>query len=294
MIQKNLLERLFVGSCSLPIGQNECQLFENYYQKWFQSCTVFPPILKKAIGYSTLQGGKRFRPLLVAASGHLMQISFEELLPIALTVEIFHAASLVHDDLPGMDNSEMRRHQPSCWKSYGEGLAILAGDGLIIESIRILSQAPYPVEVCLHLVQEMTQLIGFEGIIGGQGLDLIQDFSDPENLAYRKTGCLLEFCLVAPALIAEKKDWVSPLRTIAHNLSLLFQFRDDCLDQSLSEITGKSCQKDGEKFNLVHSWKDQILERITTLKKQIAQLLPQNESADLLRELVRWAEHRVL
>ena len=149
------------------------------------------------MAYAVLQGGKRFRPLLTQAVAELLQVDFRQLIPVAVSVELVHAYSLVHDDLPAMDNSPLRRGQPSCWKQFDEATAILTGDALLTLAFQVLAQASYPPSVALAFVTELAKASGARGMVAGQMLDMepkndstIEIIQRLENL---KTGELLAF-----------------------------------------------------------------------------------------------------
>jgi geranylgeranyl diphosphate synthase, type II len=199
--------------------------------------------LEEALRYSLLGGGKRIRPVLCLATGEALGRTADELLPAACALELVHTFSLVHDDLPALDDDNLRRGQPSAHVRFGEGVAILAGDALLTEAFRLALGYPGP-EVGRVLAGAIL------GMIGGQYLDVTTDGRlDADELArlHRlKTGRLLAACIEAPLAVAalpERKR--EPWRAFADELGLLFQIVDDILDATgTAEELGKTPGKD--------------------------------------------------
>jgi geranylgeranyl diphosphate synthase, type II len=169
-------------------------------------------------------GGKRIRPVISLAVGEACGAEPEVVLPAAAAIELVHNFSLVHDDLPALDGDEERRGRPSVWAAYGEGTAVLAGDGLLAEAFRL--SCSYPTAAVARELAEATL-----GMIGGQYLDTIETGTDLEVVHRLKTGCLF-YASVAVALWAAgvPEDEQEPWRTFADELGLLFQVVDDILD----------------------------------------------------------------
>jgi geranylgeranyl diphosphate synthase type II len=170
-------------------------------------------------------GGKRVRPVICLATGEACGAPVERVMPAALAIELVHNFSLVHDDLPSLDDDEERRGKPSVWAAYGEGTAVLAGDGLLAEAFRLASSYPSP-----HVARELAEMT--LGMIGGQYLDTMVDGADLKAVHRLKTGCLFS-ASVAMALWAadvpdsEQGAW----RAFGDELGLLFQVVDDILDE---------------------------------------------------------------
>ncbi len=209
------------------------------------------PKLQNSMAYAALSGGKRLRPLLIYATGAIFDTPLENLDLAALAIELIHSYSLIHDDLPAMDNAEWRRGKLACHKAYGEDLAILAGDALQTLSFEILASHPAPLSAAkrLQMVQILSRASGPSGMVGGQTLDILNTdqvrLSEKElALLYQlKTGALLEASihlgLVASAVRRSKDK--KALESYAGNMSLAFQIQDDILDiEGNKEVTGKS------------------------------------------------------
>jgi geranylgeranyl pyrophosphate synthase len=170
-------------------------------------------------------GGKRIRPVISLAVGEALETSPEQVMPAALALELVHNFSLVHDDLPSLDNDGERRGKRSVWAAYGEGKAVLAGDALLAEAFRLAASYP-AADVARELAQATL------GMIGGQYLDTMEPGTDLETVHRLKTGCLFYASVALPLWAAEvPEDEQRPWRDFGDELGLLFQIVDDILDQ---------------------------------------------------------------
>ncbi len=203
-------------------------------------------LLFQAMRHAVFSGGKRFRPILALSSGECFGASPDLVLPFACALELIHNYSLVHDDLPSMDNDDFRRGKPSCHKAYGEDIAILAGDSLLTMAFEIAAQAPLRNNLQIkrgQIIKEISQLAGVRGMVGGQLMDitLSQDKLTEEifhELILKKTGSLIIASVKTGAILGEAGD--SELEAVikyGRNVGLAFQVRDDILD------SGKDAQK---------------------------------------------------
>jgi geranylgeranyl diphosphate synthase, type II len=169
-------------------------------------------------------GGKRIRPLIALAVGEALETPLEQVLPAALALELVHNFSLVHDDLPSLDDDRERRGKPSVWAAYGEGKAVLAGDALLAEAFRLAASYPNA-DVARELAQATL------GMIGGQYLDTMEPDTDLETVHRLKTGCLFYASVALPLWAAEvPEDEQRPWRDFGDELGLVFQIVDDILD----------------------------------------------------------------
>ena len=213
-----------------------------------------PEQLHRAMRYSLLAGGKRLRPALVLASGEAMGARTEDLMPAACAIEMIHTYSLIHDDLPAMDNDDLRRGRPTCHKAFGEAVAILTGDALLTLAFKVLasdspSQNP---ERQLSVIHEFAAAAGsVDGMIGGQMADIENEGKqvDAHTLEYihrSKTGALIAASVAAGGIIAgASRDEIARLRAYGNWIGLAFQIADDILDvTSTSEQLGKTPGKD--------------------------------------------------
>jgi len=211
--------------------------------------------LIEAMRYATLDGGKRIRPFLTLATADLFNVKRARALRVAAAIEMVHCYSLVHDDLPAMDDDELRRGQPTCHIKFGEATAILTGDALLTKAFEVLADDDTHSDphVRSDLVMVLAKAAGPEGMVGGQMLDLIaesEDLNMPEitRLQRMKTGMLIAVSCEAGAILGKASDGAkNALRAYAHDLGLAFQIADDLLDVEGDEITvGKKTGKDEE------------------------------------------------
>ena len=208
--------------------------------------------IEEAMKFALTTPGKRVRPTLLYLVGDIYSISLERLDSLALASEIIHTYSLVHDDLPCMDDDDLRRGQPTLHKKYSEATAVLAGDAMQSLAIQIiLEDEKLSNELKVSIVKLLMESIGYKGMILGQEQDISfeQKTVGTEEIVqmnYLKTGLLIEFCILAPLMIANKKknEW----NTIARNVGIAFQLIDDLLDLEESEESlGKATNKDHSK-----------------------------------------------
>lgn len=211
-----------------------------------------PPDLREAMAWSLLDGGKRLRPLLVLATRRLFPDGLDPM-PAACALEMIHTYSLIHDDLPAMDDDDLRRGRPTCHRRFGEAMAILAGDALLTEAFAVVARAYGGTDDAtgIAVVREIAEAAGPAGMVGGQVLDLLAtgraiSRADLETLHRCKTGALIRAAVRCGALLgrADPRD-LAILTRCADRLGLAFQVVDDLLDAtSTAEILGKTPGKD--------------------------------------------------
>jgi geranylgeranyl diphosphate synthase, type II len=195
--------------------------------------------LEKAMRYSLLAGGKRVRPVLTLATARALGVDPGRFLPVACAIELIHTYSLIHDDLPAMDDDELRRGQPTSHVKFGEDVAILAGDGLFAEAVRLFCEQPGDPARVLAALRELTAATGVDGMVGGQYVDVAGGESDADGLRALhelKTGRLIA-ASVGVVLTLEGLDEpeTMPYRRFADELGVLFQIVDDILDVTESD-----------------------------------------------------------
>jgi geranylgeranyl pyrophosphate synthase len=239
--------QVFLGDCRARV--------EEALDHWLPGEKTQPVNLHRAMRYAALGQGKRVRPVLVYAIGQALGAPPEHLDGAACAVELIHAYSLVHDDLPAMDDDDLRRGRPTCHKAFDEATAILAGDALQTLAFRVLSSdtsAPLNAEQRLAMIAELARASGSRGMAGGQALDMEAtgrdiDLVQLENLHIHKTGALIVAAARLAAIAAgrgETQD-VEPLERFAKCIGLAFQVRDDVLDvEGDTEVLGKTGGKD--------------------------------------------------
>jgi farnesyl diphosphate synthase len=261
--------------------------------------------LYEAMRYAAIGGGKRLRPLLVIAGCQLFKVDPDRAVRAALAVECIHVYSLIHDDLPCMDDDDLRRGKPTVHRAFDESTAILAGDSLYALAFEVLAddsthQDPF---VRAELIAELARASGPAGMAGGQMMDLEAEGSDLDlngvtRLQQLKTGALIGWCLEAAAIMGRvTAEGRTGLRGYARDLGLAFQIADDLLDvEGEEERTGKRVRKDGEAgketfVSLLGA--ERARQQADLLVDQaIAHLHTFGEEAELLRDIARFAVTR--
>ena len=198
----------------------------------------YPKVIHEAMRYSVFSGGKRLRPILVLMANDVCGGEQKDVLPLACSIEMIHNYSLIHDDLPAMDNDEYRRGKLTCHRRFNEAIAVLAGDALLTRAFEIMANYGYS----SNIISEVAKAIGTEGMVGGQVAELVEqeslhtktDKKKEEAINYvhlHKTGALIKVCLKAGAMAAKApKRKVKALENYGQNLGLAFQITDDILD----------------------------------------------------------------
>ena len=215
---------------------------ERYLESLRFSTEVAAAGLEEAMRYSLLAGGKRIRPVLALASADALGRDPAWVLPLAAAIELIHTYSLIHDDLPAIDNDEMRRGRPTCHRAFGEDVAILAGDGLYAEAFRLLlsQQGGDPADV-LAAARELATATGVQGMVGGQYLDVTGTApagpAGLRKLHELKTGRLIAASIECVLLLAggQQSDTLTRFRAFSSELGVLFQIVDDILDVTGSQ-----------------------------------------------------------
>jgi geranylgeranyl pyrophosphate synthase len=247
--------------------------------------------LSRVMRYAVVPGGKRFRPLLLLSSGACFGVPSRPLLPFACAIELIHNYSLVHDDLPCMDDDNFRRGRPSCHKAFGEDLAVLAGDALLTLAFEVMAEAPGPV-AGLGRKQEVIGLLsrsaGIGGLIGGQVLDISLEprrisRARIDELSRKKTGALISAAVEAGAILGRARPAErQAIRDYGKDLGLAFQVRDDILD---SHRNTKKSGKESPNY-VAFAGEDKaglMLERL--VRRAVSSLTPFSSRADELRWL---------
>jgi len=265
--------------------------------------TAWPATIHRAVRYSLFAGGKRIRPVLVLAAGEAVGGARADLLPLACTVEMIHTYSLVHDDLPAMDDDDLRRGKPTSHKVFGEAIAILAGDALLTRAFHLLAEVPADTDDArvrrrLRAAAVLGEACGTTGLIGGQVEDLESegravDAPTLERLHRAKTGALLSACVRGGAILggAGEED-LAHLTRYASAIGLAFQVVDDVLDATeaasrLGKTAGKDEAAHKATYVSVHG-----LERARRLAAELGEearqaLRPLGDRGALLAEIAR-------
>ena len=252
-----------------------------------------------------MSSGKRLRPFLVLKTSELFGVEKERALRVAASIEMVHAYSLVHDDLPSMDNDELRRGKPTTHKKFNEAVAILTGDSLLTLSFEILSDTltHSDANIRCELISELAKAAGALGMVGGQMMDLQAENKNLNigvvtRIQRLKTGALISFACISGAILgrAEKKDRLA-LQAYAHDIGLAFQIKDDLLDVTgKKKNLGKAVKKDkkaGKKNFVSILGKERAQKQAELLANQALKHLKSFDSkADILREVARFIVER--
>ena len=234
----------------IPEGDRCAQLDAalDAYTRFSDDC---PHELSEAIRYSLLGGGKRLRPKLVLLAAEACGGDWQDGLPAACAVEMIHAYSLIHDDLPAMDDDDVRRGRPACHKAFGEATAILAGDALLALAFQVIADGIRPPDRAVACCAALAQAAGAEALVGGQAADLAAqgqsgDASRVESIHQRKTGAMLcASARLGGLAVGAEIEQVQALDTYGKKLGLAFQITDDLLDVSGDpDAVGKRTGKD--------------------------------------------------
>ncbi len=265
--------------------------------------SAWPETIHRAVRYSLFAGGKRIRPVLVLAAGEAVGGERDEVLPFACAVEMIHTYSLIHDDLPAMDDDDLRRGKPTSHKVFGEGIAILAGDALLTRAFHLLAEGPLDgdegrIHRRVQAIALLGEACGTHGLIGGQVMDLESegraiDAADLECLHRAKTGALLSACVRGGAILGDASESdVELLTRYAAAIGLAFQVVDDVLDATEgAEQLGKTAGKDeaaGKATYVAVHGLERAGEMAATLRREALEALePLGPRGERLAEIAR-------
>ena len=239
MIEKKLIK----------VAKDTNNFLKNFFLKQKKSNLIAP------MRYGMFPGGKKIRSKIIIDIGKIFNLDYKKLIQVAAAVECIHAYSLIHDDLPCMDNDNLRRGKLSAHKKYGESTAILAGNSLLTIAFEILSDEKFKINLStrIKLINSISKCSGHSGIAGGQYLDLNFEkksisIKNIEIMQIKKTGRLFSFCCMAPAIMANKLNNLKKMEKIGEKIGLLFQIVDDLIDlKGTSKKAGKKTKKDMKK-----------------------------------------------
>ena len=239
MIEKKLIK----------VAKDTNNFLKNFFLKQKKSNLISP------MRYGMFPGGKKIRSKIIIDIGKIFNLDYKKLIQVAAAVECIHAYSLIHDDLPCMDNDNLRRGKLSAHKKYGQSTAILAGNSLLTIAFEILSDEKFKININnrIKLINSISKCSGHSGIAGGQYLDLNFEkknisIKNIEIMQIKKTGRLFSFCCMAPAIMANKLNNLKKMEKIGEKIGLLFQIVDDLIDlKGTSKKAGKKTKKDMKK-----------------------------------------------
>ena len=256
----------------------------------------YPKSLHKAMRYSLFAGGKRLRPYLTMLTYQMYKKDPEDITPVAAAIEMIHTYTLIHDDLPDIDDDDYRRGKKSCHVLFGEGEALLAGDALLVNAFELITYANISPELKVRFVRELAHACGISGTIAGQMVDIESEGKkvSKKTLAYiheNKTAKLINICLRFGALAAgAPAKEVAALEDYGNHLGLVFQIVDDLLDiegnpTTLGKSTGKDAEAGKATFPAVWGVEESRTQAVELTQKAKDSLAPLGEKAALLKEL---------
>ena len=279
-------------------------LVERALEAELAKTAILDPILRESMAYSLMAGGKRLRPVLLMAASDAVGSDGTKFLPVASALEMIHTYSLIHDDLPAMDDDDYRRGKLTNHMVYGDGIAILAGDALLTLAFSvILRQKDVPAEALLRVVDEISRAAGAEGMVGGQVLDLRAEgvritMEELRRVHMGKTGALFHAALRSGAILAgATEEQLAALTAYADHFGLAFQITDDILDViGTAEDIGKPVGSDERNHKSTYVTLTSLAEAQElarrTVEEATAALAVFGAEADFLRELVAYLVNR--
>jgi geranylgeranyl diphosphate synthase type II len=284
------------------------EIVDKALEKLVPPAQAFPVSVHEAMRYSLFGGGKRIRPILAIAAAEALGAKTADLLPIAGSLELIHTYSLIHDDLPAMDDDDFRRGRATCHKIYGEAIAILAGDGLLNMAFEVLSdprrRKAIPANRLFDIIKEISTASGVFGMIGGQVVDIESegkdvDFPTLEYIHTHKTGALIRSSVRVGALYAKAgKRQFTALTHYGEMAGLAFQIADDILDitgsqEEIGKDVGSDIKKGKKTFPSFYGLEESRVRAREVSGKAVAALEGFGRVADPLRELATYIVNRV-
>ena len=289
--------------------QEKKEMVDSALERYLPKKEEFTSNLHKAMRHSLFAGGKRIRPILSIASFEAAGGKGEKIIPFACALEMIHTYSLIHDDLPAIDNDDYRRGKPTCHKVFGEAIAILAGDGLLTEAFKLMTNQPAENHlssgggVVLGLVNEVAQAAGVLGMVGGQVVDIESegkavDLPTVQYIHTRKTGAMiLTSVRVGARLGGAKEEILKALTRYGENLGLAFQIVDDVLNVEgeaglMGKKTGSDLSRGKATYPSVLGVEESKKRAKELVRLAVDALEPLGPEADPLREIARFVVAR--
>lgn len=288
--------------------QERIRLVDDALERYLPADSVHPQSIHRAMRYSVFAGGKRVRPVLMLAACDAVGGSPDTVMPAACAIEMIHTYSLIHDDLPAMDNDDFRRGRPTNHKVYGEAVAILAGDGLLTEAFKLISDPRFAsgssAEVKLSVIHEIASCAGTFGMVGGQVVDMESegkpeiDLPTVQYIHAHKTGALIKASVVCGALLGgADESQLQAVRRYGEAAGLAFQIADDILDiEGTTEEIGKDAGSDQARGKATYP----AILGLSAAKQEAAYMMeqallavePLGKAADPLRAIARYIVER--
>ncbi len=283
------------------------KLIDEVLIDYLPSKESYPETIHQSMHYSLMAGGKRLRPILVMAAAEAVGADRQTVLPFAVAVEFIHTYTLVHDDLPALDDDSLRRGKPTNHKVFGEAIAVLAGDALLTQAFIVMTQSALmetiPAANILRAANEISRAMGSGGVIGGQVVDIQSEGKkiDPETLEYihiYKTGFFFKACIRSGAILgrAEQKQ-LAALSEFGSHIGLAFQIVDDILDivgdkEKLGKDVGSDIDKNKATYPALYGLDASKKQAEKLVEEGVASLRDFDERADPLREIARFFVQR--
>lgn len=279
--------------------QEKCKIIDQALSELVSSKKVYPPIIFEAMEYSLFAGGKRLRPIMLMAAADAVGGKGTNYLNMACGLEMIHTYSLIHDDLPAMDDDDYRRGKLTSHKVFGEGLAILAGDGLLTAAFTtMLAQKTVDPAIIVKVVGEISNAAGAYGMIGGQVIDLTSegktiDLQTVQLMHQGKTGALFQAALRSGAQLAGAEEWqVTSLTEYAQQFGLAFQITDDILDvvgsqEKIGKPVGSDLKNHKATYVTLYSLEEARVMAQQAVDHALQSLIKFGQEADVLREMVK-------
>jgi len=301
------LEFFYIMQIKLYLAQKK-SVVDKTLDKLVPSAKIFPTSVHEAMRYSLFAGGKRVRPILAIAAAEALGARTSGLLPLAGSLELIHTYSLIHDDLPAMDDDDFRRGRPTCHKVYGEAIAILAGDGLLNLAFEVLSDPrrtkAVPANRLIAIINVISAASGVFGMVGGQVVDMESegkeiDFPTLEYIHTHKTGALIRASVRVGAIYAKAREKrLKALTRYGELAGLAFQIVDDILDitgkqEEMGKDVGSDLKKGKRTFPSFYGLEESRLRANEIADKAIHSLRDFDHKADPLRELAKYIVNRV-
>lgn len=283
------------------------QIVDKFLDSYMPPDDAYPQEIHRAMRYSLFAGGKRIRPILSIASFEAIREDSSMILPVACSIELIHTYSLIHDDLPSMDNDDFRRGKPTNHRVFGEAVAILAGDALLTLAFSMMTDSAYVLKLdnehILQVVNEISSASGYKGMVGGQVVDILSegrdiDFNTLEYIHVNKTGAIIRASVRAGGILAgADKSHLNALTSYGENLGLAFQITDDILDiEGKKEDIGKNTGMDIKKGKKTYPGiigMDESKKKVNELiEDSIGAISIFDDKADPLREIAKFIINR--
>jgi len=292
---------------SFEIELNEIRVkIEKALDDFLPKSDEYPPKIHEAMRYSTFNGGKRIRPILTIKAAELFGLPGEKVLPTACGIEMIHTYSLIHDDLPAMDNDDFRRGKPTCHKVFGEAVALLAGDALLTLAFKTIAKNAEIEGISLKAVMDVIDRIslasGSLGMIGGQTVDILSEGIkiDERTLLYidnHKTGCLIRASLWSGARLAEASaSELDKIDQLGKKIGLIFQIVDDLLDlhgdeKKLGKPVGSDVRNKKSTFLSVYGY-EKSRELVKVLSNEAKEMAREFKNSSFLMQLIDFLVER--